>query len=263
MLFLIGSLCGAYFVYLLILFFLQNQLIFPGRKTSLIGQLRYIHYQQKIITHDKKTLYGWTIYTKEYTQKKSPIHLIYFGGNTEEVSTTLELLLEFGCDAITTFNYRGYGISEGNPSEKALLGDAITIYDTIKKNDPKAKLVVMGHSLGSAIAAYLTKVRKPGYLILCCPLHSIEKIAMESYYVPKFLVRQKFTLAKYARHIQAKVLALIAKNDSVIPYKHSLQALKQLPENSQIEEIASTDHNEVLSSTRSRETVRHFIKSIS
>jgi pimeloyl-ACP methyl ester carboxylesterase len=59
------------------------------------------------------------------------------------------------------FNYRGYGKSEGEPSESALFRDALEIYDLIAARSAvdKQRIVAMGRSLGSGVAAFLASQR--------------------------------------------------------------------------------------------------------
>lgn len=55
------------------------------------------------------------------------------------------------------FDYRGYGRSEGDPTEDALFSDALAIYDLVaaRPTVDKQKIVAMGRSLGSGVATYL------------------------------------------------------------------------------------------------------------
>src|SRR6185369_13210829 len=59
--------------------------------------------------------------------------LIYFGGNAEDVSTSLpELAQAFPGRAIYAMHYRGYGGSTGAPTEAALQQDALVLFDTVQ-----------------------------------------------------------------------------------------------------------------------------------
>ncbi len=71
--------------------------------------------------------------------------IIYFGGNAESVEGNLPLFEKlFDRYSIYLLAYRGYGESEGEPSEKALYSDALALYDRIKKHH--REVAVIGRS---------------------------------------------------------------------------------------------------------------------
>lgn len=69
----------------------------------------------------------------------------------------------------------------GKASEKALFSDAIEKYDTLIQDyhiDPK-NIIVMGRSLGTGVATYLSSQRSVKKVILVTPYDSIESLAKE------------------------------------------------------------------------------------
>ena len=68
-----------------------------------------------------------------------PPLVIYFGGNAEEVTASSgEVETEYGQRAVLLVNYRGYGASAGHASEKALVSDALSLYDAMARRDDLA-----------------------------------------------------------------------------------------------------------------------------
>ena len=172
------------------LYFYQDKLIFiPQKKDyerlSWVKQ-EYPHAEEvRITTPDNVILHGW--YVKNSLEEKSPL-LIYFGGNAEEVSTHVRELNYFEGWSLLLVNYRGYGLSEGSPSEKNFCNDAILLYDTFSKRadiDSK-RIVVFGRSLGTGVAIYLASQR-PSIkgVILVSPFDSVRSKEKKMYpYVP-------------------------------------------------------------------------------
>lgn len=76
-----------------------------------------------------------------------------------------------------TYNYRGYGLSEGISSEQGIYRDALSIYRHVTEHSPNKRLIVIGHSLGSAVAGYLASEKNIDTLILLSPISSINDIA--------------------------------------------------------------------------------------
>ncbi|MBK9952300.1 MAG: hypothetical protein IPP10_12450 [Candidatus Competibacteraceae bacterium] len=103
-------------------------------------------------TADGVRLHGWQLPGGDGPAR--PL-VLYFGGNAEEVSWMLEFGTVFTGWDLVLLNYRGYGLSAGNPSQRALLADALTIYDhfTRQPNIDGGRVVVVGRSLGSGSPA--------------------------------------------------------------------------------------------------------------
>ncbi len=122
------------------------------------------------ITNDGVVLRGWVI------NRKSRDAIIYFGGNGERVEVNLPLFRQIFSDkAVFMVAYRGYGDSEGAPSEAALNSDATAIYDQIKSQ--YKSISIIGRSLGAGIATNLASTRPTEKLILITPFSSVEDIA--------------------------------------------------------------------------------------
>ncbi|ORY18935.1 Alpha/Beta hydrolase protein [Clohesyomyces aquaticus] len=88
--------------------------------------------------------------------------LVYFHGNSATIAQTrrteeYRMYSSGASDKIftLTFDYRGFGKSTGTPSETGLLNDATAILDWALNvaNIPPDRIVLLGHSLGTAVAA--------------------------------------------------------------------------------------------------------------
>ncbi len=77
---------------------------------------------------------------------EGPNAIVYFGGNAENVTDSLPTLsTAFPDHAIYLMNYRGYGESTGKPSEKALIEDALALFDIV--HTKHQHITIMGRSL--------------------------------------------------------------------------------------------------------------------
>lgn len=148
--------------------------------------------------------------------------LIYFGGNAEDVSHNLPEFQQLFPDySLYLMNYRGYGGSSGSPSEAALVSDSLVLYDHVAAEH--TDIVVMGRSLGTAVALNLAAVRPVAGAILVTPYSSMTALA--KHYYPLLpvnpLLQDRFEAIKHAPAIEVPVLALLAEHDEVIPAKIS------------------------------------------
>jgi pimeloyl-ACP methyl ester carboxylesterase len=144
--------------------------------------------------------------------------LIYLGGNAEDVSASFPTLdRAFPDRALYLLHYRGYTGSTGKPSEEALVGDAVLLFDRVAATHPD--VVVVGRSLGSGVALQLAARRPVARLVLVAPFDSIVDLAARQYpYFPvRWLLQDKYESWRYAQQLQTPTLVLAAEHDEVIP----------------------------------------------
>lgn len=173
--------------------------------------------------------------------------IVYFGGNAEDVSlSTPELSSAFPDHAIYAMNYRGFGGSEGDPSEQALVKDALFLFDHIKNNHDE--ITVIGRSLGSGIATQLASKRQVRRLILITPYDSIQNIAAGRFpfFPVRLLLKDKFESWKYAQKISAPTTIITAEFDEVVPLENSKRLLTSFPPGvAQHLVVRNTGHNSI------------------
>ena len=152
--------------------------------------------------------------------------MLYFGGNAEEVSWMIEAA-QANASGVSwlLMDYRGYGQSAGAPSEKALVEDALALYDHAAKlpgTDPK-RIFAFGRSLGSGVAVALAAERPLAGVVLATPFDSLAAVAKRYYwYLPvDWMLKHRFDSAARAPQLKTPLLCLIAERDEVIPAVHA------------------------------------------
>lgn len=147
--------------------------------------------------------------------------VLYFGGNAEDVSWMLGEASAAANVSWLLIDYRGYGASEGSPSEAALVSDALLWYD---KFSPQEKRIhVFGRSLGSGVAVRLAAERRVDAVILATPFDSLVQVAKRHYpLLPVgLLLKHRFDSLSLAPKITTPLLCLVATRDSIIPADHA------------------------------------------
>jgi len=189
--------------------------------------------------------------------------VLYFGGNGENVANNID-----GFDGLledATFylaNYRGYGGSSGRPGEAAFVSDAALLYDTVRPQH--AAVSVIGRSLGSGVAIWLSAHREIEKVILVTPYDSIESVARQVYpYVPvSLLLRDKFRSIDHVPAITAPVLVLLAGTDRVIPQQHSINLVNEFAESQvTVRTLNSTTHNTISRADSYYPMIQRFLSS--
>lgn len=155
------------------------------------------------------------------------------------------------------YDYTGYGLSKGSPSEDNCYADITAAYKYLRdeKDIIPEKLILYGRSLGTGPSCYLaaTKaeegVRLAG-LILHAPFLSIYRIVIESGCT---LMGDRFPNVDYAPMIKCPVLLIHGKRDKIVPFKHSEQLYDTFHEQCRTPPLFIPDmgHNHVSASIRS------------
>ncbi|HRG00106.1 MAG TPA: dienelactone hydrolase family protein [Bacteroidia bacterium] len=200
--------------------------------------------------------------SKDTITKKLPL-VIYFGGNAEEVSHLSEKYKYFPNTIMVLMNYRSFGLSQGVISEKSMFSDALEIYDKLVAN-PKVdanNVIVMGRSMGTGVATYVSSQRKTNATVLITPYESIIDVAQEKYpFVPiSWFIKHPFKSKEYAASITTPVLSLIAKNDQVIPPHHAHHLMEAWKGNTEVFEV-NEDHSTIMKNEEVWKRIEGFVK---
>lgn len=187
--------------------------------------------------------------------------VIYFGGNSEMITHRSEFFEDvFRGYSIYLVNYRGYGLSEGSPSEAGLFSDALAIYDRVRRDHDS--VIAYGRSLGSGVAVYLASMRPLDKLILLTPYDSITEIGARSYplFPVRYLIRDRFDSASRAAGIEIPVMITSAELDREIDLSHTL-ALRERFVRGSVEYlmIQGAAHNDIVDFPAYRDAVRKFV----
>jgi len=176
---------------------------------------------------DGVKLHGWLV--RPAGSDPAPL-VLYYGGNAEEASHMLEAIGDpvrgdTPGVAWLIVNYRGYGASEGSPSQVSLVADALAGYDyasPLPSIDAK-RIFVFGRSLGSGVAVQLAAHRPVRGVILVSPYESLAAVAKRYYwYLPvDWMLKHRFDSIGVAPQMSQPLLCFIAERDDVIPPEHA------------------------------------------
>ncbi|SER95846.1 alpha/beta hydrolase [Salipaludibacillus aurantiacus] len=213
-----------------------------------------------IETEDGTSLHGWLLNNSNHSPSRL---LIYFGGNSEEVSRTLPEFEQLNDWSVLLVNHRGYGLSEGTPSEAALFHDAKAIYDFISEREEidSEHIAVMGRSMGTAPATHLSKERNVAGTVLVSPYDSRTRVMKDRYpLIPvERLIRHPFKVSDKAESIESPLLALLASEDEIIPTEHSAATLAAWKGESQKVWLEGYNHNNLQSSPDFWKSIQTFL----
>ncbi|MFA6583583.1 MAG: alpha/beta hydrolase [Elusimicrobiaceae bacterium] len=173
-------------------------------------------------TKDGRLVTGWYI----PAEKSSAPAVLYCHGNANNISVYYQLykaglLHKMGFNVLT-FDYGGYGNSRGSLSEEGTYKDATAAYYYLvfKKNIPPERIVIYGHSLGTAVAAYLAANLNASALILEAPFTSLADMGriLHPWLPSRLLVGRRYDTASRIAGVNMPLLILHSAQDEIIPY---------------------------------------------
>lgn len=188
--------------------------------------------------------------------------LVYFGGNAESVQHgAREMAAWFPGRSIYVLAYRGYGASEGEPSEPALVGDALALHDHVRSLHPDGDLAVVGRSLGSGVAAQVAGARPVDRLALITPFDSLSGVAALHYpWLPvRMLMKDHYDSARALSGFRQPVLIIEAGRDQVVPGTSTKRLVEALPRAPLRLRIANADHDSALGTDAEVQALKAFV----
>ena len=243
---LLFILCGVYFGMLILLFIMQSKLVyFPLKEIACTPTDIRLEYEDITLnTPDGLKLNAW------YIPSKSPTGTVIFchgnGGNICYTLDVVETMNKMNLNVLV-FDYRGYGKSEGSPTENGTYTDAETAYQWLIKDKkiPENSIIIMGRSLGAAIAANLAKNHNPRLLILESGFSSTPDVAAKQYpiFPVRLLCRYKYKTAEYVKDVKCPLLIVHSPEDEIIPYPNAKRIFNSANEPKEFLEIRGS-HNE-------------------
>ena len=196
-------------------------------------------------TSDGETLSGILIPPDEQT---GTTLVLGFGGNAWNGQDVAEYLHEVYPDTtVVAFHYRGYAPSTGSPSAEALIADAPLVFDlAIQRVQPK-RVVAVGFSIGSGIAAELATQRELDGLILVTPFDSLKAVAQSMYpWIPIGpFFEHEINAAEALAKVQAPVAILAAEQDEIVPQERTARLRERVPNLVYDRTIAGAGHNDI------------------
>jgi fermentation-respiration switch protein FrsA (DUF1100 family) len=214
----------AYLLLLVLLRIFESHLIFfPNYPSRLEGDWhpRTLPVEDVwFAASDGTKLHAWWI-----PNPQAKFTFLAFHGNASNIANrapTYEFLRTIPANVLA-LEYRGYGHSEGKPSEAGIYRDADAAYQflvTVKSIDSKT-IVSFGQSLGTVAAAHLAANHQVAGLILEAPFPSASRVASHFYpFLPgvSLLVHSQFDIQSRLSQIDVPIMIVHCTQDPVIPF---------------------------------------------
>ena len=170
-------------------------------------------------TDDGKRLHGWFFKGEE----KGPVILFCHGnaGNISHRLDNIRRLLGRGV-RVFIFDYRGYGRSEGRPSETGIYKDGLAACDWLvrKARIPADHIILFGRSLGAAVAVDIALKREVRSLIIESAFTSTKEMAKTMLPFRLFapLLPANYNNLEKIPHVSKPKLIIHGDEDRLVPF---------------------------------------------
>ncbi len=230
-LFILLLVLGIYLLISILLYFLQDFLMFKPEKLPKDFQFHYEN--QEIQEYNVTTRDGAVINGLRFKAKHPKGVVFYLKGNSKSIKGWGKFAVDFtrhGYDVIMV-DYRGFGKSTGRRTQKAIKRDLQVIYNKLKESVAEKYIILYGRSLGSGFATKLASMNNPRMLILDAPYYSLSKVAKK--FIPfmplSILIKFPMPTYKWLKYVNCPIHIIHGTDDRLIPYKTSVKLSKIKP----------------------------------
>ncbi len=198
-------------------------------------------------TADGNQVHGWWMGQEN---EEAPV-VLFFHGNGGNLSHRVELLrlLHNRGFRILAIDYRGYGRSEGSPTEMGLYTDAEAAYDYLinRKDVSPGRIIAYGKSLGTAVALKLALSVPVGGVIMESPLASARAMAAEMVPIVPVgpFVRAEFNNVEWVTQLTRPLLVIHGDEDEIVPFEQGRAVYEAASGATEFFRVEGAGHNNV------------------
>jgi hypothetical protein len=220
----------GYMLIVAIIYFIQGSLLYFPSKTieQTPAGINLAYEDVRLTTSDGVAIAAWYV---EAAPERGV--LLFCHGNAGNISHRLDSIKIFNSLGLSVliFDYRGYGQSQGSPSEQGTYEDAAAAWQylvTVRQKDPQ-KIILFGRSLGAAVAAETACRNSPAGLIMESCFTSVPDLGQKLYpWLPvRLLARLQYAAAARVGAAACPVLIIHSPDDEIVPYEHGRRLYAQ------------------------------------
>ena len=219
---------------------------FPTSELEATPEQAGLDYEDVIFTtEDGLQLHGW------FVPGTTEVTWLWFHGNGGNIGHRVDELAlvhhRLGVN-VFIFDYRGYGRSQGQPSERGTYRDsrAALSYLRSRADVSPGKIVYFGRSLGSAVAVELAVENAPAAMVLVSPFASIRDMARISFPLLPFhwLVRNHYNSLAHIAHVRSPLMVLHGERDETVPLAQGKKLFDAANAPKKFQVLTGTGHND-------------------
>jgi len=188
--------------------------------------------------------------------------ILYLHGNRGSIrfgTYQIRHMRDLGYDIFIP-DYRSYGKTEGEICcEEQLLNDVQKAYDFLKTKYSEDKISVIGYSLGSGFASYISGHNNPKQLLLIAPFTSLTDIKNKYlWFLPDFLLKFKLPVTSFLETTKCPVTIVHGTADRIVDYKFSEDLKNKFGEKINLVTADNISHRRIIFDGVLKRTIRNL-----
>lgn len=196
-----------------------------------------------LTTADGVRLHAW------YGSPEDPVAtLVWSHGNGGNIAGRVDVLRDLVASglAVLAYDYRGYGKSDGRPSEAGLYADAAAAYDDIRRRGvPAERIVAFGESLGGAVSIRLATERPCAAVAVVSTFTRIADVARVHYGALATMVGGRFDSRMRVGTLGVPLFVAHGDRDEIVPYELGAALFAAAREPKRFLAVGGAGHNDV------------------
>ncbi|MBP9733673.1 MAG: alpha/beta hydrolase [Candidatus Omnitrophica bacterium] len=205
----------------------SRSIFFPMKGTPAVTPAALPHEDVFFNARDGSKLHGWYVPSRENigfkVDSSNPITVLFLHGNAGNIGhrwDKVRIFHDLGA-SVFLFDYRGYGLSAGTPSEKGIHSDTDAAAALLaSRGIPMASVIVYGESIGGGFATALAAKTAVGGLIVEDSFTSIPDIVRASMpFIPAFALGVRLDSLDKIKKAAAPVLIFHSEDDEIVPFE--------------------------------------------
>jgi fermentation-respiration switch protein FrsA (DUF1100 family) len=196
-----------------------------------------------ITTEDGVRIHAWRAPGPE----AAPV-LVWSHGNGGNIGGRAEVLLALAARglAVLAYDYRGYGRSEGRPSEEGVYRDVLAAYESLRAEGvPPGRIVAFGESLGGAVSIYLASQRPVAGVALVSAFPTLAAVARRHYGPLAVLAGSRFDSRARLRALSVPLFVAHGDEDEIVPYDLGEALFAAANEPKRFLRVRGAHHNDI------------------
>lgn len=209
----------SFLLFIFVRFLEYKSLYYPFRTIEMTPEEIGLAYETVTLTAgDGVQISGWFIPAE--SSRGTVLFAHGNGGNISHRLDKIRILNDLNANTFI-FDYRGYGMSKGRPSETGLYRDAQAAYEYLvnEKKIPSGEIIGYGESLGGAVIISLAENHELGGLIIESAFTSVRDMGKRIFpFIPEILYKSRFDSLSRMQNIRYPMLIMHSRDDEIVPY---------------------------------------------
>ncbi|MCH8556354.1 MAG: alpha/beta hydrolase [Balneolia bacterium] len=219
-----GTLAVIYVVTGFLLFLVQDKILFlPSSDIRATPGNAGMEYEEHFFpSSNGYILHGWFV---PANSGEDAITILFSHGNAGNISGRVNLISLYRNLGFNVFiyDYQGYGLSEGRPSEENILQDGLAAWDFLVDEIGLIpdKILPVGRSMGGPVAAFIASERNASALVIESTFTNVPDVARHTYYIypVDLLARIHLPTIDFVSSFEGPVMVAHSREDRLIPYE--------------------------------------------